>query len=128
MFHRFESISAMKIARHLFSDAGILASTVLLLMISASLSIAGIGIEMHNQAAGFPPVVLGGDIDLPHYVLQAVMGQIPSTAGTLQSFGMALGFIVTPFVAALMIAIKGSIEHADRDTAKYVASKAAYAV
>jgi hypothetical protein len=118
----------MKFARHVFSDAGILATTVLLLMIAASLSIAGIGIDMHNQAAGFRAVVLGADVGLPHYVLQAVMGKVPSTAGTLQSLAMFLGFVVTPFVSALMIAIKGSIEHADQDAAEYAASKAAYAV
>lgn len=118
----------MKFARHLFSDAGILTSTVVLLMIAASLSIAGIFLDMHNQAAGFAPVVLGADVGLPHYVLQAVMGKIPSTAGTLQSLAMVLGFIVTPFVAALMIAVKGSIEHADQDAAEYAASEAAYAV
>lgn len=118
----------MKIARHLFSDAGILATAVLLLMIAASLSIAGIGVEMHNQAAGFPPVVLGADVDLPHYVLQAVMGKIPSVAGTLQSFGMFSGFIVTPVVVALMIAIKGSVKHADQDEAEYADSEATYAV
>lgn len=118
----------MKIARHLLSDAGILASTVVLLMIAASLSVAGIGIEMHNQAARLPPVVLAADIDLPHYVLQAVMGKIPSTAGTLQSFGMVFGFIVTPVVVALMIAIKASIKPANQDEAEYAASEAAYAV
>jgi len=118
----------MKIARHLFSDAGILASTVLLLMIAASLSIAGIGIDMHNQAAGFPPVGHGADVGLPHYALQAVLGKVPSTASTLQSLAMFLGFVVTPFVSALMIAIKGSIERADQDEAEYAASKAAYAV
>lgn len=118
----------MRLTRYLVSDKGIIVSTVVLLMIAASLAIAGIGIEMHNQAAGLPPVVLGADIDLPHYVLQAVLGKIPSTAGTLQSFGMVLGYIVTPFVAALMIAIKGSIKHADKDAAENTASEAACAV
>jgi hypothetical protein len=43
------------------------------------------------------------------------MGDVPSTAGTLQSIGLCAAYVVTPFVVAITLAVKASLPSEDFD-------------
>lgn len=96
----------MKLMHRVFSDRGILLATVLCLMISAALCMLGIVNAAHEA-----PIELttAQAHSLSTYVMAGIAGEISSTAGTLQSWGLFFGWVITPFVAALMIAAKASL-------------------
>jgi len=104
----------MKIARNILSDKGILVVTVYLLMIAAAFAFGGIMMTTSHPHADLPlPSSIGGSIT--SYVMAGVMGEIPSAAGTFQSIGLFLAYIVTPFVVAIMLAARASLAPDDLD-------------
>lgn len=112
----------MKFSRRIFSETGIFVTIVLLLMFAAGLAIFGIGMEVHEQQLGHAPFITNGLSTLPTYVYQAMLGNIPSRAGTYQSLGLLIGWIVTPVVAAVMFAVKASMPAVDSDASVVYAS------
>lgn len=96
----------MKSSRHILSNNGILAATVILLTIAATLAFVGVGLAAQNAIAGIPPVSVGAGDSVTLYVMSGVMGKIPSVAGTLQSFALALAYGVTPLVVVSMFAAR----------------------
>lgn len=104
----------MKIARHILSDNGMLVVTVFLLMIAAAFCFEGVMMEASSPLADLPLLSSSGD-SITSYVMAGVMGNIPSTAGTFQSIGLFVGYIVTPFVVAIMFATRASLSVEDTD-------------
>lgn len=105
----------MKIIRVIFSDKGILGTTVLLLMYAAFLAMSAIGLEAQDQQLVYAPMVMEDFSALPSYVYAALSGNAPSAAGECQGWAIFIGSIVTPFVAAIMLAIKASLPAVDED-------------
>ena len=107
----------MKITRHILSTNGIIVTTFALLMLAAAFSIGGIMTEANGYMAGQPLVSFDGGV--LSYVMSGVMGDVPSTAGTLQSIGLFLAYVMTPFTAAIMLVVKANLrtEDVDRNTA-----------
>jgi hypothetical protein len=104
----------MKIARLILSDKGILLVTVFLLMIAAAFAFGGVMMQASSPHADLPlPSSIGNSIT--SYVMAGVMGKIPSAAGTFQSIGLFLAYIVTPFVVAIMLAARGSLKVEELD-------------
>lgn len=98
----------MKIARHILSNNGIIVTTLCLIMLAAVFALTGIVMEAKDYMAGQPLLSIDGDV--VSYVLAGVMGDVPSTAGTLQSIGLFLAYVVSPFVIAIMFALRASVE------------------
>jgi hypothetical protein len=107
----------MKIARLVLSNKGIIVATIFLLMLAAVIAMTGIVIEAGGYMAGQPLVPVDGGI--VSYVMTGVMGDVPSTAGTLQSIGLFLAYVVAPFVASIMFALRSvvKVEQSDFDDA-----------
>lgn len=95
----------MKSFRHMLSNNGILAATAILLSIAATLAFVGVGLEEQNRIAGAPQILVASE-SLTLYVMSGVMGNIPSVAGTLQSFALAVAYGLTPLVVVLMFAAR----------------------
>jgi hypothetical protein len=70
--------------------------------------------EANDQLAGLPHA-FSGTQTVTSYVMAGVMGDVPSTAGTLQSIAMFMAYVITPFVVAIMFAIKGTLRIEDFD-------------
>lgn len=104
----------MKIARHILSNNGMLVVTVYLLMIAAAFALKGVMMEASSPLADLPLFSSSGN-SITSYVMAGVMGKIPSTAGTLQSIGFFLAYIVTPVVVSLMFAARASLPAEDLD-------------
>jgi hypothetical protein len=102
----------MKIFRHILSDNGILVTTVFFLMIAAAFACTGIVLEAQDHMAGLP--LLAIDADIASYVLAGVMGDVPSTAGTFQSIGFFVAYVVTPLTAVTLFAIKAVVARRGR--------------
>lgn len=98
----------MKITRHILSDKGIIFTTICVLMIAAAFALTGIVMEAEGYMAGQPLLSMDGGV--VSYVMAGVMGDVPSTAGTLQSIGLFLAYVVAPFVVAIMFALRASVE------------------
>lgn len=98
----------MKITRHILSDNGIIVTTLCVLMIAAAFALTGIVMEANGYMAGQPLLSMDGDV--VSYVMAGVMGDVPSTAGTLQSIGLFLAYVVAPFVVAVMFALRVNVE------------------
>jgi len=98
----------MKILRHILSNNGIIVTTLCVLMIAAAFALTGIVMEAEGYKAGQPLLSMDGDV--VSYVMAGVMGDVPSTAGTLQSIGLFLAYVVAPFVVAIMFALRSSVE------------------
>lgn len=98
----------MKITRHVLSDVGILFATICLLMIAAAFTMVGVLMEASSPLANLPLVSHVGN-SVTSYVAAGVMGEIPSTAGTIQSIGLFVGYVVAPFAVALMLAARESL-------------------
>lgn len=98
----------MKTLRHILSDNGIIVTTLCVLMIAAAFALTGIVMEAKGYIAGQPLLSMDGDV--VSYVMAGVMGDVPSTAGTLQSIGLFLAYVVAPFVVAIMFALRSSVK------------------
>jgi hypothetical protein len=98
----------MKIIRHILSNNGIIVTTLCVLMIAGAFALTGIVMEANGYMAGQPLLSMDGDV--VSYVMAGVMGDVPSTAGTLQSIGLFLAYVVAPFVVAIMFALRSSVE------------------
>ena len=98
----------MKILRHILSNNGIIVTTLCVLMIASAFALTGIVMEANGYMAGHPLLSMDGDV--VSYVMAGVMGDVPSTAGTLQSIGLFLAYVVAPFVVAIMFALRSSVE------------------
>lgn len=109
----------MKNFRHLLSDNGIIVTTICVLMIAAAFTLTGIVMEAKGYMSGQPLLSMNGDV--VSYVMAGVMGDVPSTAGTLQSIGLFLAYVATPLVVVIMFALRASVEVEQLDF------KAAYA-
>ena len=94
----------MKFVRYILSDNGILVTTVFFLMVAAAFASTGIILEAQNHLVGRP--LLAIDDDIASFVLAGVMGDVPSTAGTCQSIGFFMAYVVTPLVVAALFAVK----------------------
>lgn len=115
----------MKIFRHILSDNGILVTTVFFLMIAAAFACTGAVMEAQDHMVGLP--LLAIDADIASYVLAGVMGDVPSTAGTLQSIGFFGFYVVTPLVVAALYGTRAVVRHRGRRITRnrlmYIASQ-----
>lgn len=110
----------MKLVRNLLSEKGIILTVIVLLMIASVLAMAGVVIEAKNHMASQPLLAIDSG-NITSYVMTGVFGDLPSLAGTLQSFGLFVGFVVTPFVLAIMLTVKANLRLDD-----FLPSYAAY--
>jgi hypothetical protein len=106
----------MKFFNHILSEKGILAATVILLTIAAVLAIVGMSMEATDQLIGVPSSFTGHET-VTWLLTAGVMGDVPSTAGTLQSLAFFVAYVVTPLVVAIMFAIKVNFKIVDDDIA-----------
>lgn len=88
------------------SNKAIFATTATLLFIATVLALVGIGLEVQHQAAGFPTALVGPGDSVTLYVTAGVMGAIPSPAGTLQSWALAIAYGVLPLVLTSMCILR----------------------
>jgi len=102
----------MKLKHHVFSGNGILVVTMFSLMVAVFLWGMSILQAANEAPLDLPPAVANS---LMMYVLIGVKGEIPSTAGTLLSWGFVFGYVVTPFLASVMFAVKVSIGTSEED-------------
>lgn len=109
----------MKLARNVLSEKGMILTVIVLLMIAALLAMAGVVVEAKNHMAGQPLLAIDSG-NITSYVMTGVFGDLPSLAGTLQSYGLFVGFVVTPFVLAIMLTIKANL-HLDDFMPSYAA-------
>lgn len=93
----------MKSIRNILSNNGILAVIAILLTIAATLVFIGIGLEAQDRIAG---ISIGSGESITSFVMSGVMGNIPSVAGTLQCFAIALAYGLTPLVVVSMFAAR----------------------
>lgn len=108
----------MKTFRYIFSNVGIIAAIATLLTIALVLAFVGIGIESQNQVNGIAAIAVRDSDSIVMYVMSGVMGNIPSVAGTLQSYALALAYGLTPLVVVLMFAARTFVKASTSDDRK----------
>lgn len=96
----------MKTSRTILSNNGILAVTAILLTVAAALAIVGVGIEAQSKIEGATTLAVDVQNQVTLYVMSGVMGEIPSVAGTLQSFALAIAYGLAPLVVLSMFAVR----------------------
>lgn len=102
----------MKI-RHFLSDKGIILTTICVLMIAAAFALTGVVMEANGSMSKQPVLSIDGGV--VSYVIAGVMGEVPSTAGTLQCIGLGLAYVVAPLVVAIMFAMRAGVRAEQSD-------------
>ena len=98
----------MKVSRYVLSNQGILAVAAILVNIAAAVGFVGIGIEIQHPQELFS-TLSPLRTELLSYVIDGVMGEIPSVAGTLQSFALAIAYGLTPLVVISLFAARAFV-------------------
>lgn len=108
----------MKTSRKIFSNTGIIATIATLLISALVLFFVGIDMALQDHINGVAVVAVRESDSVMMYVIAGVMGDIPSVAGTLQSYALALAYGLTPIVALLMFTAKNFVASSSSDEQK----------
>lgn len=93
----------MKIAQHIFSKQGISSVAAILLTIAYLVACTSVCMSLNETVALFPLADSNSETVMT-WIFAGVLGQIPSTVGTLQSLALFIAYVITPSVVLAMIA------------------------
>lgn len=96
----------MQISHNTFSIKHVFAVVAFLLAIASALAFAGVGFAMQDQKNGLVATHVDAGQTVVTYVMAGVTGDIPSIAGTLQSWALMIGFVLVPIVFGLGFAAR----------------------